>query len=207
MEPCWTRAASLGYATAFLPLCLVKSPIILPSAPLTWRNTADLMTQARYNALRLIIKVFEVPLEELTTNMSERTIAYCRCKEISQVEACEYQQLGSLIISLKAAGLHPLPSADQYPGKVIDLARKAQAIKVSRWRIPGTPPHLDGHIRCGITHKEAIEEILRRGVRMSHEIVQQLEAKAKKSGAYTLNLDAFQKLKLEDCDKASEMEI
>ncbi|KXX78802.1 hypothetical protein MMYC01_205644 [Madurella mycetomatis] len=102
--------------------------------------------------------------------------------------------LGSLVTSLRAGGQAPFHTADKYQGRVADLAQRVQAVRVSRFKIPGTVPHLDTRMNCSLTHKEAVENVIHEEAKISSEIFQQLKIRAQKSGAF--DEEAFEKLEM-----------
>lgn len=103
-------------------------------------------------------------------------------------QSCQHQQLGSLVSALSTAGLLPFPTAEEYCGSVASLAEKVRALRIVRFRLPNTPPHLDSHSNCGINHKEAVDCAMGEAARLPGDIVQQLEFRARKSGAYSPEL-------------------
>lgn len=154
-----------------------------------------MITEIRHDILTRIHLIIEQPLSLLSLPRPDRKITFCRSKDTSEVrEMCEYMQLGSLVTSLRTGGLTPFPTVDQYEGSVADLAQRVQAVKVSRFKMPGTVPHLDTHINCGVPLKEAVEHIMQGNAKMSREVFQQLKTRAKKSGAF--NEKAFENLEI-----------
>jgi hypothetical protein len=107
-------------------------------------------------------------------------------------QSCQHLQLGSLMSALAAAGLLPFPKASEYRGSVADLAEKVRAIKVARFKLPGVPPHLNGHNNCGIEHEEAVDSAMREDAHLTPEVINRLKLRAQKSGAFSPEL--FQSL-------------
>lgn len=158
----------------------------LPS--LTFRST-ELITKTRYDGLAKIVRAVDEPLRELMTGTQD-SLRFCRSKDTNKElrQSCQHQQLGSLVSALSGNGLLPFPTASEYRGSVADLAKKVRTIKVLRFKLPGTPPHLDGHINCGINHQEAVDKALAEEVQLTGEIMEQLKLRGLKSGAFTPRL-------------------
>ena len=136
------------------------------------------------------MKAINQPLQELMSGGKERTIKFCRAKGAHEdlKESCQLQQLGSLVSGLTTVGLLPFPAPEEYRGSVVDLAEKVWAVKVARFRIPGTPPHMDSHINCGINHNEALKRIMCKDAQLNGDIIRQLRIRAHKSGAFSEEL-------------------
>jgi hypothetical protein len=136
-----------------------------------------------------IVRAIDEPLRELMTG-SKDALKFCRSKDTSVElkQSCQHQQLGSLISGLSAAGLLPFPTANDYRGSVAALAEKVRAVKVIRFKLPGTPAHLDGHINCGIEHQNAVAKTMGEDANLTNGITDQLKLRAQKSGAFTPEL-------------------
>ncbi len=143
-----------------------------------------MITKTRYDCLTKIVRAVDEPLRELMS-VKKDALKFCRSKDTNTElkQSCQHQQLGSLVSSLSGVGLLPFPSADEYRGSVAALAEKARAIKVLRFKLPGTPPHLDSHINCGINHREVIDKVMGEDAELTSEIAEQLKLRAQKSGA------------------------
>jgi hypothetical protein len=139
--------------------------------------------------LAKIVQAVNGPLQELMGG-NKNTAKFCRSKDpnVELKQSCEYQQLGSLVSGLSAAGLLPFPTAGEYRGSVVALAAKVWAIKINRFKLPGTPPHLDGHHMCGINHKETVESAMKEDVKLTSGIIEELNIRGLKSGAFVPNL-------------------
>ncbi|GAB1316163.1 hypothetical protein MFIFM68171_06373 [Madurella fahalii] len=201
----------LGEATCFAQMVvkvsrkvtLSKDGTLLDTRGQPWekqglpRVILDMITKIRYDALSKIILTIEQPLRVLSSLPSpDQMMVFCHSKDPGERDMCENQQLGSLVRSLKTGGLAPCPTADEYRGRVADLAQRVKSVKVTNLRMAKKAPHLDSHANCGIHHKEAVESIMHEDARMSREIVQQLKARAQMSGAF--NEEGFKKLEVED---------
>jgi len=159
------------------------------SLTLLTRHHTELITNTRHDGLVKLVRAIDEPLRELMTGTKDN-LKFCRSKDTNKElrQSCQHQQLGSLVSALSADGLLPFPTADEYHGNVVDLAKKVRAIKVLRFKLPGTPPHLDGHINCGINHQEAVDRAMTEEVQLTGEIMEQLKLRAQKSGAFTPEL-------------------
>ncbi|KAK3906075.1 hypothetical protein C8A05DRAFT_12173 [Staphylotrichum tortipilum] len=148
----------------------------------------ELIAKTRFDCLAKVVQAVNGPLQELMGS-SKNTSKFCRTKDTNGdlKQACEYQQLGSLVSGLSAADLLPFPTAAEYRGSVVALAAKVWAIKINRFKLPGTPPHLDAHNTCGINHKEAVESAMKEDVRLISAIIEELNVRGLKSGAFVPN--------------------
>ncbi len=145
-----------------------------------------MITKTRYDCLTKIVRAVDEPLRELMDGNKDAQ-KFCRSKDTTELkQSCQHQQLGSLVSSLSSIGLLPFPSADEYRGSVATLAEKVRAINVVRFKLPGTPPHMDSHINCGINHREAIDKTMGKAAELTSEITEQLKLRAQKSGVSTL---------------------
>ncbi|KAK4150650.1 hypothetical protein C8A00DRAFT_46006 [Chaetomidium leptoderma] len=144
----------------------------------------DLITKTRFDSLTKIVQAIDEPLRELMSGNND-TWKFCRSKDtnVDLKQSCQHQQLGSLVSALSIAGLLPFPTAQEYPGSVATLAEKVRAIKVIRFKLPNTLPHLDGHINCGINHEEAVDSTMGEDVHLTEAVIRQLRLRAEKSGA------------------------
>jgi hypothetical protein len=153
-----------------------------------------LIAKTRYDCLAKIMNSVDQPLRSLLRG-GEEALQFCRSKdgdpELRQI--CWQQQLGSLMSALVSAGLWPFPSVDECFISVAAAVHDLQDIKVGRFRVPHTPPHLDRHMSCGIGHKEAIESAMKEDVPLTPWISHQLIARAHKSGAF--NEEVFKEVK------------
>ncbi len=132
------------------------------------------------------MRAVDEPLRELMDGNKD-ALKFCRSKDTIELKlSCQHQQLGSLVSSLSSVGLLPFPSADEYRGSVAALAEKVRAINVVRFKLPGTPPHMDSHINCGINHREAVDKTMGEAAELTSEITEQLKLRAQKSGVSTL---------------------
>ncbi|KAK3303134.1 uncharacterized protein B0T15DRAFT_401575 [Chaetomium strumarium] len=154
----------------------------------------ELIAKTRYECLTKVMNSVGQPLSALLRG-GEEALKFCRSKdaEAELRQACWQQQLGSLMSALATASLWPFPSVDQCLISVVEAGNDLQGIKVGRFRVPHTPPHLDSHISCGIRHKEAIKSAVEEDVPLTPWISQQLIAHAQKSGAF--NEEVFKKIK------------
>ena len=150
---------------------------------------SDLIAKTRFDCLGKVIQAINGPLQELMDN-TKNTSKFCRTKDnnVEPKQSCAYQQLGSLVSGLSAAGLLPFPAAVDYHDSVVALAAKVWAIKINRFKLPGTPPHLDAHNTCGINHKEAVESAMKEDVHLTSGIIEELNVRGLKSGAFVPNL-------------------
>ncbi|KAL2257538.1 hypothetical protein VTK26DRAFT_9507 [Humicola hyalothermophila] len=147
----------------------------------------DMICKTRYKCLAKIEEAITRPLQQLMENGNKQTnLKFCRSKDAHDElkRACQLQQLGSLVSGLTAAGLLPFPRADEYRGSVAVLVQKVKDIKIVRFRLPGTPPHMDSHINCGINHKESVNVIMGGEIHLSGSVIRQLRIRALKSGAF-----------------------
>lgn len=146
-----------------------------------------MITKIRYDCLVKIEDAISRPMQALMEDGRKEGKKFCRSKDDHDdlKQACQLQQLGSLVSGLTAVGLLPFPVANEYRGSAADLAEKVKDIKVARFKLPGTPPHLDTHINCGIKHKDAVKMIMTANTDLSGDIIQQLTLRAKKSGAFS----------------------
>ncbi|KAK4034859.1 hypothetical protein C8A01DRAFT_38683 [Parachaetomium inaequale] len=153
----------------------------------------DLITKTRNDCVTKIVRAIEEPLRELMSGDKDN-LKFCRTKDanLELKQSCQHLQLGSLMSALATAGLLPFPKASEYRGSVADLAEKVRAIKVARFKLPGVPPHLDGHNNCGIEHEEAVDSAMREDAQLTPEVINQLKLRAQKSGAFSREL--FQSL-------------
>lgn len=148
------------------------------------------MTKIRYISLAKIVEAIDQPLQDLLATGSNGTVSFCRAKDapVELKEACQLQLLGSLVVGLTACGLLPFPSLDSYRGSVADLVEKLQGIKIARFKLPGLPPHLDGHMNCGIKHKDSLKTITGENAKLGGDVIQELKVRARKSGAFRAEL-------------------
>ncbi|KAK3292355.1 uncharacterized protein B0H64DRAFT_365203 [Chaetomium fimeti] len=169
-------------------------------------NILELIKQTRYECLKKIVRAIGEPLQGLMSGDNE-TLDYCRSKDgdMGLKQACQHLQLGSLMTSLATARLLPFPAAKEYKGSVADLAKMVRAIKVSRFKLPGIPPHLDSHTSCGIDYEEVVDGVMREKVRLTVDIVNQLKLHAQKCGA--VGPETFQDLEHLDGEVASSESI
>ncbi|KAK4099428.1 hypothetical protein N658DRAFT_560353 [Parathielavia hyrcaniae] len=123
----------------------------------------------------------------------KESLKYCRSKDTNAnaKHACIHQQLGSLMVSLSTAGLLPFPGADRYRDSVASLAYAVRTLTVNRFEQPGALPHQDGHINCGIRHREAVENALSEDAQYPGEIIERLMIRGHRTGAY--NSQRFRK--------------
>lgn len=136
------------------------------------------------------MQAIDLPIRELLRDGEKRTLKFCRSKDAPDdlKESCQFQQLGSWMSGLIATGLLPFPTPKSYSGSVAELVEKLQRIKLSRFKVPGTPPHLDSHINCGMNHKENLNAIVSEHAKLSGNIIQQLRLRSLKSGAFSEEL-------------------
>ncbi len=145
-----------------------------------------MIKETRYGCLEKIVRAVDGPLRELMSG-SKDALKFCRNKDtnVELKQSCQHQQLGSLVSGLSATGLLPFPTAIEYRGSVTALAEKVLALKVLRFKLPGTPAHLDGHMNCGINHHEAVENVMGEDAHLTTDITDELQLRAQKSGAFT----------------------
>ncbi|KAH6842635.1 hypothetical protein B0I37DRAFT_436308 [Chaetomium sp. MPI-CAGE-AT-0009] len=162
----------------------------------------ELIKQTRHDSLAEIVRVVDEPLRELMTGDNE-TLDYCRSKDADMglKQSCQHLQLGSLMTSLSTNRLLPFPIAEEYKGSVADLAKKVRAMKVARFKVPGTPPHLDSHSNCGIDYEEVVDGVMRQEPQLTVDIITQLKLHAQKCGA--VGPELFQDLEDPDGQVAS----
>ncbi|KAK3332318.1 hypothetical protein B0T19DRAFT_473232 [Cercophora scortea] len=165
----------------------------------------DLIAKTRLDTLKAFALAVDVPVKKLMDNCREQKTDFCRSKDASGdlKEACQLQQLGSLYSGLTIAGLMPFPDPEEYKDSASNLAKKLLGVKAIRFKLPGVLPHNDTHFDCGIKHKEAVNEIMKKSVQPSGAVIQQLKIRAMKSGAYSDEL--FKELKgMEERDPSPE---
>ena len=162
----------------------------------------ELVKEARYDYLVKVVSTVHDPLRKLMRGDKE-TLGYCRAKDADAdlKQSCWHLQIGSLMTGLATAQLLPFPTAKEYKGSVADLAEMVRAIKVARFKLPGTPPHLDNHCNCGIDYEEMVDSVMREKVQLTVDIIRQLKFHAHKSGAFRPEL--FQDLEGPDGHEVS----
>jgi hypothetical protein len=166
----------------------------------------ELVKQTRYDCLTKIVRAIDEPLRELMRGDKE-AMDYCRAKDADMElkQSCQHLQLGSLMTSLSIASLLPFPIAKEYRGSVADLAKMVRALKVARFKLPGTPPHLDSHCNCGIDYEEMVDGVMREKAQLPVDVINQLKFHARKSGAFRPEL--FQDLEDPNVQDASPERI
>ncbi|EAQ84748.1 predicted protein [Chaetomium globosum CBS 148.51] len=145
----------------------------------------ELLKETRNDFLATIVRAVDDPLRELMRGDKEST-NYCRAKDADAElkQSCQHLQLGSLMTSLATTKLLPFPTTKTYKGSVAVLAERVRAIKVARFKLPGTPPHLDSHCNCGVDYEEMIDSAMREKIQLPADIINQLKFHARKSGAF-----------------------
>ncbi|KAK4237317.1 hypothetical protein C8A03DRAFT_34730 [Achaetomium macrosporum] len=138
----------------------------------------ELIAKTRYDCLAKVMNSIDKPLRALMGG-GQAAMKFCRSRDADQ------QQLGSLMSALAAAGLFPFPAVEKCHISVVEAVKDLEEIKVGRFKMPHTLPHLDSHIGCGIRHKEVIKSAMNEDIPLTHWISQQLIARARKSGAFS----------------------
>lgn len=183
--------ANLGKIKASLQTFLVSPDRLLKVNFLTRLiSFSELVKQTRYDFLLKIVRAIDEPLRELMMRGDKEGIDYCRAKDADMElkQSCQHLQLGSLMTSLSTGGLLPFPKAKEYRGSVADLAEMVRTIKVARFKLPGTPPHLDNHCNCGIDYEETVDSLMREKTQLPVDVINQLKFHARKSGAFRSEL-------------------
>ncbi|KAJ4303874.1 hypothetical protein N0V88_001472 [Collariella sp. IMI 366227] len=162
--------------------------VLLDSSGEPWKNWGmpnDLIKKARMNTLNNISDAIEKPLNELTKG-GKSAKGYCHSNEADceMKQACWQLQLGSIVSGLSAQSLTPFPPMDMYKGNVGGLARRVQAVKVSRLRMPGVKPQDDPHANCGVNHNDAVDQALKAAFKFPRDDFQQLKFRAYRCGGH-----------------------
>lgn len=142
------------------------------------------MKNARYMRARKMVATFDTPCRVLLDE-SEKS-KYCRSADATAEakQQCLHLQLGSLMSSLNAIGMMPFPMEDEYLGSFSEMVKKLETVKLARYKLPGTLPHLDSHINCGFKHKEVIKAVKQEPVLIPRDLFVVLRRHAEKSMAY-----------------------
>ncbi|KAK3682277.1 hypothetical protein B0T22DRAFT_387018 [Podospora appendiculata] len=169
------------------------------------RYIIDLLAKTRLDTLKGFALAVDVPVKKLMDICREQKTEFCRSKDATGElkDACQNLQLGSLFSGLTGADLMPFPAPEAYRDSVVNLASKLLGVKAMRFKLPGVLPHNDTHFDCGIKHKEAVNQIMKKAIQLSGAMIRQLKIRAMKSGAYIDEL--FKELKeMEERDPCPE---
>lgn len=156
----------------------------------------DLVAAARQDAVARIVQVVSDPVSKLLSPQSYpgEQVRYCHAADATDEavrEECEQLQLGSAIMGLTKAGLWPPPEASRIKASPVALARSYAGVKMRRYLTPGLrfqdeeKAVEDAHAQCGFGHQAEIAKILSRPAELSAGLAQELEGRARLSGAYT----------------------
>lgn len=167
-------------------------------------QVVELISAVRLDAIERIIKAVSAPVHKLLDPQSypDENIRYCyaQAADESVREECEQLQLGSAIMGLTKAKLWPPPMASRIKTSPSELALEYAGIKMRRYQTPGSrfkedDTAEDVHAQCGFGHQDEIGKILGLSTpaQLTSQLVEQLHARAKLSGAYSPD-NTFQEL-------------
>lgn len=188
-------------------------------------EVVDLLAAVRLAAVARIVRAVSDPVSKLLSGTGGQSpnpdehmeiIRYCHAPEgssdASVREECEELQLGSAIMGLTKARLWPPPEPARVRASPEDLARAYAGVKIRRYQTPGLrfqqPAEGEGakvedaHARCGFGHQAEMERTLAAPARLTAEVVEALEARARLSGVYSE--EAFEGLLAEEDVKEEE---
>lgn len=153
----------------------------------------DIILATRYAAVDNIIKAVSTPVHRLLNPQwyPGEEIKYCYAPEgDAGREECEQLQLGSAIMGLSKAKLWPPPEPSRIKVSPAQLAKAYGDVRTRRYQVPGSRfregDHAadDAHSKCGFGHREAIDRILSTPAQITPRAINQLQVRAKKSGAF-----------------------
>ncbi|KAK4162834.1 hypothetical protein QBC43DRAFT_214490 [Cladorrhinum sp. PSN259] len=143
----------------------------------------DMMKAIRLERLTRVMKTVDGPIHDMLE--ANNDFQYCRAKDSLDIkEACQSQQLGSLMSGLVKVGLLPFPDPHKYLDTITSIAEKLEDIKAVRYKVPGALPHNDTHITCGAKHKEKIRAIKEEPIRLTYSLAAALKRRGLTTGAF-----------------------
>lgn len=152
----------------------------------------DIIAATRLAAIDSTIKAVSTPVHKLLNPQwyPGEEIKYCYAPEGDPGrEECEQLQLGSAIMGLSKAKLWPPPEPSRIKISPIELAKAYGDVRTRRYQVSGVrfkdgDSVDDAHAKCGFGHREAIEKVLSTPAQLTPRVINQLQVRAKKSGAF-----------------------